>query len=180
MPKKRRIRRLERRCSPLPVEQILDWADRFGARHGSWPNSGDGRISYDLSLTWNGVNEALRQGYRGLPGGSSMAQLLAEHRGHRNVARLPDLTVPQMLVWADEYHRRNERWPTLRSGPILNSGGESWQKIERALRDHARHLSGYSSLATGEAPRGAKSPPASPPAVVKICWPAARTVTSVC
>ena len=37
-------------------------------------------------------NAALDLGLRGLPGGSSLAQLLAEKRGVRNMMALPDLS----------------------------------------------------------------------------------------
>ncbi|MBI3408068.1 MAG: hypothetical protein HY040_06890, partial [Planctomycetes bacterium] len=147
MSKKRIVRRLQRPRSELPVERILEWADRFHARHGRWPNANDGQVEGDLFLTWSGVNEALRQGYRGLPRGSSIARLLSENRGHRNVGRLPDMTEEQILQWADAFYRCTKRWPTTRSGPILNSGGETWPTVNKALEKRTRGLKGPSSLA---------------------------------
>lgn len=38
------------------------------------------------------INANLRTGRRGLRGGSSLARLLAQHRGYRNRAALPSLT----------------------------------------------------------------------------------------
>src|SRR5262245_35930304 len=46
---------------------------------------------------------ALRLGLRGLPGGSSLARLLAARRGVRNHLDLPPLTVTKVLAWADRY-----------------------------------------------------------------------------
>jgi hypothetical protein len=43
------------------------------------------------------VDNALIYGHRNLPGGSSLAQLLARHRGVRNKRRLPILTEKVIL-----------------------------------------------------------------------------------
>ena len=47
----------------------------------------------------------MRYGSRGLAGRSSLAQLLADYRGHRNIGALPRLMVRQILRWADAWHR---------------------------------------------------------------------------
>jgi hypothetical protein len=44
-----------------------------------------GVIKDDLAETWRRVDNGLRYGLRGLPGGSSLARLLDEKRGVRNV-----------------------------------------------------------------------------------------------
>src|SRR6516164_5607657 len=122
---RRRPRRLQGRPPPLTVAQILAWADRHHARTGRWPTQGDGRVSGSLSENWRALNVALRDGYRGLPGGSSLAQLLAQYRHTRNKKRLPPFTVPQILVWADLHHARTGRWPTRHSGPVAEAPGET-------------------------------------------------------
>jgi hypothetical protein len=33
------------------------------------------------------------------------------------------------LAWADAYHERIGRWPTLHSGTIPDSGGEKWMSV---------------------------------------------------
>jgi hypothetical protein len=146
----------KRRGKPRPARprphlseaQILEWAEQFRRRHGRWPSCNSGRVEDELGMTWGGVNEALRRGYRGLRGDSSIAQLLAEQRGHRNVSRLPALTEEGILAWADEHFDRTQRWPTLGSGAILGTTGETWGKVDRALRKGLRGLAGRSSLAT--------------------------------
>jgi len=50
-----------------------------------------------LGTTWRQIDNALRLGLRGLPGGSSLAQLLAHRRGYRNVRALPPLTEELIL-----------------------------------------------------------------------------------
>jgi len=48
---------------------------------------------------------------RRLPGGSSLAKLLAEERGVRNRSALPVLTLEQILLWADAYHTKIGKFP---------------------------------------------------------------------
>jgi hypothetical protein len=136
---------------PLTGEQILAWADAHHARTGQWPKQKNWReaIPGSHGETWAGVIQALAKGVRGLPGGSSLAELLAERRGVRNVGDLPRLTVKQILAWADAYHERTGQWPTCRcSGQIIaGSFGEIWFNVDQALRKGLRGLRGGSSLA---------------------------------
>jgi hypothetical protein len=130
----------------LYISHILAWADAHHRRTGAWPNLNSGRISDTLEDTWRRVDSALRLGLRGLPGGSSLARLLAERRGVRNSSCLPRLTLTQILAWADAYHRRTGTWPTSESGPITKTCGETWKAIDHALRLGMRSLPGGSSL----------------------------------
>jgi hypothetical protein len=127
--------------------QILAWADLHYARTESWPTVHSGPIMDAPGETWMAVEMALTKGLRGLPGGSSLPQLLDKHRQVRNKHDLPLLTVPQILTWADEYHDRVGAWPNSESGLIENSGGESWCAINQALYRGTRGLPGGSSLA---------------------------------
>ena len=52
-------------------------------RTGKWPTKTSGPIPEAPGESWNAVTAALREGLRGLPGGSSLALLLAEKRGVR-------------------------------------------------------------------------------------------------
>jgi hypothetical protein len=74
---------------PLEISQILAWADAHQARTGKRPCENSGRIPEAPGTTWHAVHVALRQGTRGLPGGSSVALLLAEHRGVSRLGRRP-------------------------------------------------------------------------------------------
>jgi hypothetical protein len=62
---------------PLTVEQVLAWADAYRARTGRWPAAGSGPVPKAPGETWAGIDQALRGGGRGLPGGYSLARLLA-------------------------------------------------------------------------------------------------------
>ncbi len=131
---------------PLSIEQILDWADAHFRATGDWPTTGSARVLDVPRERWDRIDEALRQGSRGLPGGSSLARLLAEHRGTRNHSDLPPFTIDQILAWIDAFHQRTGKWPNERSGPIPDSGGETWLGIETALQRGSRGLPGGSSI----------------------------------
>jgi hypothetical protein len=93
------------------------------------------------------IEAALDQGSRGLPGGSSLAKLLAEHRRVRNKANLPPLNRTKILEWAELHHRRNEKWPSCESGAIHGASGETWKAVQMALVQGLRGLVGSTSLA---------------------------------
>src|SRR5262245_52799932 len=130
----------------LSVEEILRWASSSREAVGRWPTKSSGGIVGARFETWAGVDEALRRGWRGRTRGSSLAQLLAESRGVRNLHDLPPLTEEQLLRWADDHHARTGSWPTQQSGPVPESPGDSWWAIDAALRDGNRGLKPGSSL----------------------------------
>lgn len=130
----------------LDPENILAWADRHRQWTGEWPHTDSGPVADAPGETWMGIDIALRQGHRGLPGGSSLAQLLAKRRGARDHMRLVPLSVDKILAWADRFHRRTGRWPTPASGAVLGARGESWCGIESALQSGKRGLPGGSSI----------------------------------
>lgn len=61
--------------------------------------------------------------------------------------RRPQLTIDQILDWADSHHEACNRWPIRTSGRITGSLGETWSSIDQALRKRMRGLSFKSSLA---------------------------------
>jgi hypothetical protein len=131
---------------PLLPKQILAWADAYHRRTGAWPTGESGPVAEAPGETWRAVDQALRVGVRGLPGGSSLARLLEQRRKVRNIQHLPSLTVPQILAWADAHHRRTGTWPTNESGPVVGAPGETWKGVAAALAIGRRGLPGGSSL----------------------------------
>jgi hypothetical protein len=107
--KRPRPKRLRAKPRELTIEQILEWADAYYTTHKRWPTATSGPVVQTLVETWCAINNALRTGRRGLPGGSSLPQLLAERRGHRNIQALPRLTEDQILQWADAHVRHEAR-----------------------------------------------------------------------
>ena len=130
----------------ISISDILRWADAFHAHWGRWPNRHSGSVTGQIDLTWCGIDLALSRGNRGLPGSSSLPQLLAQRRGVRNRGHLPRFTHKQILVWADAHHRRTGQWPNVNTGPVHGIPGETWSIIDWALRHGNRGLSGGSSL----------------------------------
>ncbi len=143
----KRRRRLRHSRPEFSVNQILTWADTHRRRTGAWPNLNSGPIADALGDTWRKVDNALRYGLRGLPGDSSLAQLLAERRNVRHQGQLPPLQYEQILAWAEAHRRRTGSWPTSASGPIRESPGDNWRGVDQALRVGLRGLPSGSSLA---------------------------------
>ncbi len=135
------------RVPPLLPLLLLSWIDAHRTQFGAWPRITSGPVSAAPGETWSGINTALQDGLRGLPGGSSLPQFLAEHRGVRNHKGAPRLTQPLLLGWIDAYFQANGDWPDRHSGPIEGSGGDTWSAIEQALSQGGRGLPGGSSLA---------------------------------
>ena len=131
----------------LTLEQILAWADAYHAKTGRWPRGRSGRVADAPDETWGAVDAALLQGLRGLPGGTTLAQLLAEHRGAAAIQTSRPLTVDQILAWADAHHAATGHWPVEESGPAPGAPGETWKGISMALAKGHRGLSAGSSLA---------------------------------
>lgn len=132
---------------PLKVKDILAWADAHYRATGRWPHAQHGVIAAARREQWNAVDMALRNGHRGLPGGTTLARLLAEHRGMRNRGNLSRLTVRQILAWADAHHHRTGQWPHVLAGPIVQAPGETWLAVNQALYLGGRGLPGGYSLA---------------------------------
>ena len=159
---KHRGARARPRPPPLSENRILLWADAYRAARGRWPTANSGPIP-DTAETWYLVGRALLRGFRGLPGGSSLARLLAARRGARNRLDLPPLTEREILVWADAYFDAHGKWPGCKSGPIPATA-ETWLAVERALNEGGRGLRGNSSLARLlAARRGVRNPKRLPP-----------------
>src|SRR5438093_11601012 len=119
---------------PLTVEMILIWADAHHRHTGTWPTASSGPVRGPEAEDWRDIDGALRYGRRGLPGGSSLGLLLAEHRGLPAPTNRKPMTVEQILAWADSYRERTGRWPTEDSGLITEAPEENWKKLNAALR----------------------------------------------
>ena len=62
------------------LSQILKWAEAHRLRTGQWPKVKSGEMYDILGEKWANIDAALSQGRRGLPGGSSLAKLIASQR----------------------------------------------------------------------------------------------------
>jgi hypothetical protein len=73
-----------RKARPLTEAMILAWADSHFARTGGWPGQRSGPADGAGRLTWHYIDDALRWGRCGLPGGDSLARLLDRHRRRKD------------------------------------------------------------------------------------------------
>jgi superfamily II DNA or RNA helicase len=132
---------------PLTLNKILSSARDFHARYGKWPNIQSGYSNDEDGDTWAAIDSALRLGGRGLPGGSSLAQLLHERLGVRNFHALRNLAIEQILKWADAHHAKHGKWPNKKSGEIAGSHGETWEGVRAAFKEGLRGLPKGTSVA---------------------------------
>ncbi len=131
--------------SKLTHKLILKWAEAYHKRHGRWPiqDTTERDIPESPGDGWQNIDDSMRRGLRGLPGGYSLARLLEDERGVRNFANLPPLSEAQILKWCDAYHERTGRWPGQRvwMEEIPESGGETWCRVDQAMKIGIRSLS---------------------------------------
>src|SRR4029077_15351461 len=106
------------------------------------------------------VNQALKKGLRGLPGGDSLARLLSRARGVRNPCDLSPLTEGRVVAWAREHLRRTGVWPRPHSGPLPAIPGETWSRVDRPETGSARPAGG--AIPSAHSSPGASAFPAWP------------------
>jgi hypothetical protein len=144
--KHRGVRNKKHLPTPTPT-QIIIWAKKHRQRNGKWPTANSGPIHGTNGETWSGVDAALQTGIRGCMGGSSLAKLLESKLGVKNRMNLPPLSEAKIVAWADLHHQKTGDWPTINSGLVYGSRGETWCAIAIALAHGHRGLPGGSSLA---------------------------------
>lgn len=141
----RSIRR-PRHLPKLTITEIVIWARSHFQLTGRFPTRSSGPAALANGETWESIDLALRKGGRGLPGGSSLAKLLAKQLGVRNRTNRPKLRVKDILTWADAYFARHKQWPRRESGAIAGVPGETWPQIDRSLGMGTRGLPRSGSL----------------------------------
>lgn len=130
----------------LSQERILELAREHEARVRRWPTRSSGVIP-GTELTWSAIDQALIRGRHGLPGGSSLAKLLQEKAGRRNVRDLPPLSDGVVGGWAKAFHAAHGRWPTRKDGQIPGAlDGETWARVAAAIEQGLRSLRPRPSL----------------------------------
>ncbi len=149
MPRKLSKPKHRLKLPPLDKEQIFVWAKAHFRRTGYWPAVYSGPVVDAEGDTWESINKALYSGGRGLPGGSSLSLFLDERHVERaRRPTLPNLTIEQILDWAEAHFKKHGRWPLSKSGLIPGAPRrETWQKVAVALLHGNRGLSGRTSLA---------------------------------
>lgn len=141
-----RAKRNVRHPPNLSISQILEWCDSHYERTGDWPSSLTGRVLEQPEESWQRINEVLRTGERGLPGGTTLVRLLTSKRGEFYACRGIPLRRTEILKWAAAHHEQTGTLPTRDSGPVRGVPGETWRAIDASLRSESRSLRGRSSL----------------------------------
>ena len=124
---------------------VLKWVDAFHAVHNEWPTRESGAIE-GTRENWRNIDQLIRLGLRGLSRGRSLTAFLAKHRGVLgHISVMPDLTDARILEWADAFFAQRGYYPAIaeRTPP---APGESWARIDAALRSGSRGLRGKRSL----------------------------------
>jgi hypothetical protein len=125
----------------LTLEQVLAWADAHHAATGAWPTLESGKVLGCETEGWSRIDNLLRLGQRGLPGGLSVARMLQQYRGVSDRRIGEPITIEQILHWADAHHAATGQWPAGGSGPVSGGpAGLTWRAIDSALVRGARGL----------------------------------------
>ncbi len=136
-----------RQLAPFTLPKLRAWARAYKKTAGHWPTSASGPVDGVPGTTWKHVCDSLRDGYRGLPGGQTLAVLWGDAEANGIAPdQLPHLTDDQILAWADALQKRTGRWPHARSGPIPEAPDESWRTVDRAFHTGQRGLTRMNSL----------------------------------
>ena len=132
----------------LTENLILKWADEHMTKTGKWPSADSGKIGlHSAFITWGTVNSYLVKGYRGLAGGSSLADLLLRKRNVRKYTSLHRFDLRTISMWIENFYEKYGRWPSAESGTIKESNNTTWRAVDAALTVGCRGLTGGSSLA---------------------------------
>lgn len=143
---------------PLTEEQIIKWLQNHYDHIGEWPRRDSEHLFKLQGDSWSKIDTALREGLRGLPGGSSLAQLLKKYFGVGNIQSLPQLSIEEIKNCILMYKERTNEWPNEKSGSIPELPGETWAKVMSALHKGGRGLPGGSSLAKLSQDLGKRNP----------------------
>jgi hypothetical protein len=132
----------------LTLSQVRQWVVRHHEYFGRWPGRDSGPIFGVPGMSWSTIDRRLKQGRHGLAGGSSLSEVVKAAGGNQNLRRAkPELTIKQILEWADQHHMRTGSWPTRESGAVLESPSIAWGTIEKRLRAGGLNHAGGMSLA---------------------------------
>lgn len=129
----------KQRKDPLSLDLIVYWISRYFSQNGSYPISrGCEAIQEMEGYTWRGVDAALRQGHRGLPGKFSLAEFIVKHFGAVNKTNKKAWTKKDVIRWIKDFYKRNNLPPHQDSG-IVNCEPEfgrlTWESINKQFEE---------------------------------------------
>ncbi len=120
---------------------IITAMDLYASDWGRWPHVGLGDASsyFGFPITWRDVDSALSNGYRSLPGGSSLKRLWdASH----------ELSPQIISEAANKFRAVHGRWPTYYDGGTTEYFGfpVSWKIVNQCLSEGRRGCPGGETL----------------------------------
>lgn len=121
----------------LDENQIFEWAKEFQFKNKKFPTRASGKIP-GTTEDWNTIDAALRYGYRGLEGGSSLSMLLNGRRAE-NRKRASEVTLTFDYIWvqARKFYIEHRTWPSTQG---WCDNGISWANINQAIRQGTHGL----------------------------------------
>lgn len=128
---------------PLTEELILQLMQEYQEKTGIWPSY----KNYDTTVggTWCAINSLLDRGGRGLPGGTSLAELRRKITGEQYSRKFEQLSEECIWKWMQEYKEMNGKYPVQNERSECPDGSK-WIAINASLRQGSRGLPGGSSL----------------------------------
>jgi hypothetical protein len=127
---------------------MLGMAELHKSRTGKWPTQRSGSVfGGNSGDNWALYENLLREGGRGLPGGSSLARLICSKHPYIHSKNKPGLTEYFIVERASDFRNKHGYYPIVRSG-LVEGGypGDTWFGYDRALLDGNRGLPGGDSL----------------------------------
>jgi hypothetical protein len=134
---------------PLSDEFILDMVDQFKNEHGKFPGQYSGLVAGGFpGDDWGGYNASLRDGGRGLHGGTTLAKLIhSRYPEYVHSKNCENLTVEFIVDRAKEHLDLNGKFPVVKGGSVTNGyPGDTWNGYDRALFEGGRGLPGGTTL----------------------------------
>ncbi len=148
----------QRKANPtlLSEDLIFSWITQFMTKHGRKPSpKKDGVIEFATEAyqgeTWVSISAALRNGGRGLSGGTSLSSFI-ENRLAVKKQKCNSVSLSEDLIcfWIKQFIVKYGKKPTQQSGIIEFADGayegDSWLCVSAALRNGGRGLPKGSSL----------------------------------
>jgi hypothetical protein len=119
--------------SRLSIRKVLAWIDEHAERTGRWPTHQSGRVHGVRNEQWGTIDTALKRGFRGLKGGSSLAKLLNRYR---RIAWWENRKGYKYQIWSTNPPTKRRRADSSRTGQKgkKNAGKEMDQKKGRTRR----------------------------------------------
>lgn len=129
----------------LDVSMIIKELKKYHKKNKKYPNKRDASFFLADGTSATSLDQALRMGFRGLDGGSSLAKLIEEISGkpsHTNKMKLTESIIKKEII---SFYMKNKQYPT-QCSKESKPFGSTWVSIDLALRSGFRGLEGGSSL----------------------------------